>query len=291
MALPMTLIIIAGEIDLSVESMAGLSCAILGFLFAAGVPVQCGDPDRAGHRRARAACSTACWSPALDLPSLVVTLGHPGPVPGPRPGRPRTAGHQRLPRVVHRLRLRDRPRARPSRGRCSSSSAWRSCWASSSTGPGSGARSTPSARTPGLALLGRPGRPVKLLLFVLSGTVAALAGVILTARFASARADVGQGLTLTVVTIVAARRGQHLRRPRHDPGRRPGRPDPGDPREHPAPDQCLGRDPEHRRRPAPDRLGRHPQPCSSGQVSDRSRSRRSTYVDRLRSALVRRSSP
>ena len=43
---------------------------------------------------------------------------------------------------------------------------------------------------------------LKLALFVLSGTVAALAGVILTARFASARADVGQGMTLTVVTIV-----------------------------------------------------------------------------------------
>ena len=40
MALPMTLIIIAGEIDLSVESMAGLSSAILGFLWAAGVPME-----------------------------------------------------------------------------------------------------------------------------------------------------------------------------------------------------------------------------------------------------------
>jgi rhamnose transport system permease protein len=35
MALPMTLVIIAGEIDLSVESMAGLASAILGFLWAA----------------------------------------------------------------------------------------------------------------------------------------------------------------------------------------------------------------------------------------------------------------
>jgi rhamnose transport system permease protein len=43
---------------------------------------------------------------------------------------------------------------------------------------------------------------VKLWLFVLSGTVAALAGVILTARFASARADVGVGLTLVVITVV-----------------------------------------------------------------------------------------
>jgi len=39
MALPMTLIIVAGEIDLSVESMVGLSASILGVLFAAGVPL------------------------------------------------------------------------------------------------------------------------------------------------------------------------------------------------------------------------------------------------------------
>ncbi len=49
MALPMTLVIIAGEIDLSVESMAGLACAVL------GLPVGGGraDLDRrpAGHRR------------------------------------------------------------------------------------------------------------------------------------------------------------------------------------------------------------------------------------------------
>ena len=43
---------------------------------------------------------------------------------------------------------------------------------------------------------------VKLRLFVLSGVVAALAGVILVARMSSARADVGSGLTLVVVTIV-----------------------------------------------------------------------------------------
>ena len=42
MALPMTLVIIAGEIDLSVESMAGLSSAVLGFLWAAGVPIWIG---------------------------------------------------------------------------------------------------------------------------------------------------------------------------------------------------------------------------------------------------------
>ena len=39
MSLPMALIIIAGEIDLSVESMVGLSASILGALFAAGIPL------------------------------------------------------------------------------------------------------------------------------------------------------------------------------------------------------------------------------------------------------------
>jgi rhamnose transport system permease protein len=43
---------------------------------------------------------------------------------------------------------------------------------------------------------------VKLALFVLSGVVASLAGVLLAARLASARADAGEGLTLIVVTIV-----------------------------------------------------------------------------------------
>ncbi|HEY4754369.1 MAG TPA: hypothetical protein VIH37_13885, partial [Candidatus Limnocylindrales bacterium] len=39
MALPMTLIIILGDIDLSVESMVGLAGAALGTLMVAGVPL------------------------------------------------------------------------------------------------------------------------------------------------------------------------------------------------------------------------------------------------------------
>ena len=39
-------------------------------------------------------------------------------------------------------------------------------------------------------------------LFILSGIIAALAGIILTARFSSARDDNGTGMTLTVVTVV-----------------------------------------------------------------------------------------
>jgi len=43
---------------------------------------------------------------------------------------------------------------------------------------------------------------VKLMLFILSGVIAALAGVIFTARFSSARPDNALGFELTVVTVV-----------------------------------------------------------------------------------------
>ncbi len=43
---------------------------------------------------------------------------------------------------------------------------------------------------------------LKLALFVLSGTIAAVAGVVIAARLSSARADTGEGMTLTVITIV-----------------------------------------------------------------------------------------
>jgi rhamnose transport system permease protein len=43
---------------------------------------------------------------------------------------------------------------------------------------------------------------VRISLFVLSGMVASLAGIILTSRLSSARADAGSGMTLTVATVV-----------------------------------------------------------------------------------------
>ena len=74
MALPMTLIIVAGEIALSVESMAGLASALLGFMWAAGWPMEVAIPVVLvvgvvggllnGFLVARG-----------RLPSLVVTLG------------------------------------------------------------------------------------------------------------------------------------------------------------------------------------------------------------------------
>ena len=103
MALPLTLIIILGEIDLSVESMAGLASATLGFMWAAGVPLEIGIPvvlvigalggllngTLVGSRRPAVARRHA---------------GHARPLPGHGPDHPRPARRQQLPAGVHRAR-------------------------------------------------------------------------------------------------------------------------------------------------------------------------------------------
>ena len=145
MALPMTLVIIAGEIDLSVESMAGLSSAVLGFLWAAGVPIWLGVPIVLGVG-VLGGLMNGLLVARGGLPSLVVTLGTLALfrglaliVLGPQgiSNFPPTFTDARI-----RLRARDRdPVAVRDLHRRS-----RSCSASSCTGRGWAARSTPSAR-------------------------------------------------------------------------------------------------------------------------------------------------
>ena len=201
MALPMTLIIVAGEIDLSVESMAGLSSAILGFLWAAGVPLQVAIPIvlLAG---ALGGLLNGVLVARAALPSLVVTLGtlalfrglalivlgprgisdFPaaftelgfGHVPGtdiPWPFVVFLAIAAALGIVLHRTWI------------------GRHVYAIGRNGG--------AARFSGVRVT-----RVKVGLFVLSGLIAALAGIILTSRLSSARADAATGMTLTVVTVV-----------------------------------------------------------------------------------------
>jgi rhamnose transport system permease protein len=201
MSLPMALVIIAGEIDLSVESMAGLSSSVLGFLFAAGLPLEVGIPIVLVMGAAGGLLNGLLVTRA-GLPSLVVTLGTLALfrgmaliVLGPKgisgfPSWFTTFGFSAIPGtpipwtllpyialavilgiVLHRTWI------------------GRQVYATGKNVAASRFSGVPVAR-------------LKLLLFVLSGTVAAFAGVILSARFASARADLGQGMTLTVVTIV-----------------------------------------------------------------------------------------
>ena len=201
MSLPMALIIIAGEIDLSVEAMVGLSASTLGFLYAAGVPVEIGIPIVLVVG-ALGGLLNGDLVTRLGLPSLLVTLGtlalyrglalvvlgsrgvsaFPdwftgfgfGSVPGlpiPWPFIIYVALALVLGALLHKTWI------------------GREIYAVG--------KNKAAARYSGVEVA-----RIKLWLFVLSGMVAALAGVILTARFASARADVGVGLTLVVVTIV-----------------------------------------------------------------------------------------
>ena len=222
MALPMTLIIIAGEIDLSVESMAGLASAVLGFLWAAGVPLDGRHPGRARRRRARRPAERTARRPRRSA----VARRDPRdarPLPRPRPDRARTARRQRLPAGVHRARLR--PRARDADPvavrhlRRAGHRARRSC----STGRGSAARSTRSARTPA-----RPASPAcgsrgsKVGLFVLSGLDRRARRHHPDRRGCRAPAPTpAQGMTLTVVTVVLLGGVNIFGGLGHDPGRRP----------------------------------------------------------------------
>jgi rhamnose transport system permease protein len=201
MALPMTLIVVAGEIDLSVESMAGLASSLLGFLWAAGVPLSVAIPIvlLVG---ALGGLLNGLLVARGGLPSLVVTLGTLALfrglaliVLGPRgisnfPPAFTELGFGHVPGtlipwpfviflglaailgvVLHRTWI------------------GRQIYAIG--------KNTGAARFSGVRVI-----RLKTGLFVLSGLVAALAGIILTSRLSSARADAGAGMTLTVVTVV-----------------------------------------------------------------------------------------
>ena len=201
MALPMTLIIVAGEIDLSVESMAGLSSAVLGFLWAGGVPLTIAIPIvlLVG---ALGGLMNGLLVARAGLPSLVVTLGTLAlfrglalVVLGPRgisnfPVDFTQLGFGHVPGtlipwplvifallalifaiVLHRTWI------------------GRQIFAVG--------KNPEAARYSGVRVV-----RLKVSLFVLSGVIASLAGVILTSRLSSARADAGAGMTLIVVTAV-----------------------------------------------------------------------------------------
>lgn len=201
MALPMTLIVIAGEIDLSVESTVGLTSAVLGYLWAAGISLWLAIPAVLLIGAAGGFLNGVLVTRA-GLPSLVVTLGTlalfrglASVVLGPRaisnfPEQFNAFGFGNVPGtpipwpllvfVILAIVL---------------------SWVLHATWLGRHiyaiGKNQSAARYAGVRVT-----RLKTSLFVLSGTVAALAGVILTSRLSSARADAGQGLTLAVVTSV-----------------------------------------------------------------------------------------
>jgi rhamnose transport system permease protein len=199
-ALPMTLIIVTGEIDLSVASTLGLTSAVLGALWDGGWPIETIIPLCLALGAVLGALN-GLFVTVLALPSLAVTIGT-------------LALYRGLAFVV----LGDRAVAQFPPGLTR--------WVTGSVGG-----SVPNLLVPLLVLglafgvllhatpLGRrlfaAGANVeaarftgvrvatlKFWLYVASGVVCALAGVLWTLRYSSARADNGSGLELAVVAAV-----------------------------------------------------------------------------------------
>lgn len=201
LALPLTLIIITGEIDLSVASMLGLCSAVMGSLWMAGLPIETIMP-LCVLLGAVLGAANGFFVTVLGLPSLAVTIGTLALYRGlafvvlgdqavadfPRAftslATERIAGtgipYSVLPlillAVVFAVVLHYTPFGR-------------SLYVIG--------YNREAATFSGISVL-----RTKFLLFVLSGAVAGLAGVFWTLRYASARGDNAMGLELAVVAAV-----------------------------------------------------------------------------------------
>ncbi|MFB6725061.1 ABC transporter permease [Kribbella sp. NPDC056345] len=200
-ALPMTLVIVTGEIDLSVASTLGLSSAVMGYLWNANQPIETIIPICLLLGAVLGAVN-GFFVTVLGLPSLAVTIGtlalyrglafvvlgdgavadFPAVYTDWVTG---TIGSTPIPNVlivivvlaaVFGVILHATPIGR----------------AVFAVGAGEQA-----ARFAGI----RPGR-LKFWLYVASGVISGLAGVLWTLRYSSARADNGAGLELAVVAAV-----------------------------------------------------------------------------------------
>ncbi|GLU48548.1 ABC transporter permease [Nocardiopsis ansamitocini] len=200
-ALPMTLIVITGEIDLSVASILGLTSAVMGQLWFLGLPLETIVPLCLALGAVLGAINGLLVTVA-GLPSLAVTIGTMALYRGlayvilgdravadfPRSwtsGATQRLGETAIPwvvlliaalAVVFGIVLHATPIGR-------------SLYAIGSNDE--------AARFAGISV-----RMTKLWLFVASGAVSALAGVFWTLQYSSARADNAFGLELSVVAAV-----------------------------------------------------------------------------------------
>jgi rhamnose transport system permease protein len=199
-ALMMTLIIVNAEIDLSVASIMGLSAAVMAWLFQLGAPLPLA-MLAAMLAGALAGLNSGFWVAYLGLPSLAVTLAG-------------LIGYRGIARIL----LEDRA--------IGNYPAWFNALGQQPlAGPltlaiiiflvlfiaigivlhGSAlgrlvyvmGNSLETARYSGVRV-----KPVKLCLFIASGVVAALAGLLYAARLGSVRGDIAQGFELDIITIV-----------------------------------------------------------------------------------------
>jgi rhamnose transport system permease protein len=199
LALPLTLIIITGEIDLSIASMLGLCSATMGWLWLEGFPLETIIP-LCITLGAVLGVINGLFVTVLGLPSLAVTIGT-------------LALYRGLAFVVlGNQAVADFPRS------FTSLATGKIGWVPYSVLPlvflavvfAILLHFTPFGRSlyvigynrEAAAFSGIPVLRTKFLLFVASGAMAGFAGVFWTLRFASARGDNATGLELAVVAAV-----------------------------------------------------------------------------------------
>ncbi len=201
MALPMTMIIIAGEIDLSVASLLGLTSVVLGLLWQSGHPMwlAIGVALLVGLV---AGGLNGLLVTRLALPSLVVTIGTLALYRGLAYVVLGDQAVSNFPTTFTNLGFGTLPGIQlPWSGLIFAILAaifvvvlHFSRWGRQLYAMGNNKE---AARFSGINV-----SRVKLVLFILSGVIAALAGIIFTARFSSARPDNAVGFELYVVTVV-----------------------------------------------------------------------------------------
>jgi rhamnose transport system permease protein len=201
MALPMTLIIIVGEIDLSVASVLGLASVVLGLIWQTGHPLwlAIGVALLVG---ALAGALNGVIVTRLGLPSLVVTIGSLALFRGLAYVVLGDQAVSNFPAAFTNLGFGTIPGTEiPWSGLIFAilalifavvlhfSSLGRQFYAMGNN--------KEAARFTGINV-----QRTKLILFIVSGLLAALAGIIFTARVSSARPDNALGFELDVVTVV-----------------------------------------------------------------------------------------
>lgn len=201
MSLSMTLIVIAGEIDLSVASILGLASVMIGITWSAGIPLWL-DIMIALAVGALAGLVNGLLVTRLGLPSLVVTLGTLALYRGLAYVILGSQAVSNFPSAYTNFGIGDVP---------GTLIPWslvvfallallflvvlhRSWIGRQIYAIGNNKE---AARFAGISV-----NRVKLMLFVLSGLLSALAGVVFTARISSSRADNALGFELDVVTVV-----------------------------------------------------------------------------------------
>ena len=202
MALPLALVIIAAEIDLSVASVLALSSALMAVAVERGLPLELIMPICLVVGALCGAFNGVLVT-RLGLPSLAVTIGTLALFRGLAFVVIGDESVTDFPADV------DRPRVRQLRRHASSRTRW-CCSRSSRVAFGVLLHATPFGRSiyaiganeEAAYFAGLRVKRIKLILFVLSGTVAALAGIVISLRNSTAAANVGQGFELTAITAV-----------------------------------------------------------------------------------------